>query len=506
MKDRLNLGLGLLSSVWVAIVSFVVVPFYLRFLGLEAYGLIGFFVALQSLFVVLDMGLSATMSREVARCRAHGANRDACNLLHTLQYIYWATAVVIGIGIALAAGFIAEHWLRDTGIPRADLRDAIVLMGLVIGLRWPVALYSGALIGAQRLSVVSILTIIMSTVTNLGAVLVLWQVSASIEAFFAWQALCALLHAASLYVIAWREMGERANVLFDKAGLLRIWRFSGGLSIAALTGVIFMQSDKLVLARLVSLTELGGYMLAATMARALYIVLTPAFNVIYPKMTALLADGTTAELATYYRVGTRLLVAAIVPASTFASFFSYELLMLWTGDAAVAALVAPIVPLIVAGTVLNGVMHFPYALQLAAGNSRLPATINLILLVLFVPMLIVLASSFGIYGGALAWLGLNSCYILLGTWLTHRTILPGLGARWILQDVGVPFLLCAGVSAAGAVAARAPDLPVLVQLGLGAASAGVALLLCLVILTPSASILPSTRLRLVTLFKPSPRN
>lgn len=38
-----NLIAGLVNSVWSALVGLAVVPFYLDYLGVEAYGLIGFF-------------------------------------------------------------------------------------------------------------------------------------------------------------------------------------------------------------------------------------------------------------------------------------------------------------------------------------------------------------------------------------------------------------------------------------------------------------------------------
>lgn len=41
----------------------------------------------------------------------------------------------------------------------------------------------------------------------------------------------------------------------------------------------------------------------------------------------------------------------------------------------------------------------------------------------------------------MAWLVLHVLYVLLGTWLTHRRLLKGVGARWLLQDVGIPLLL-----------------------------------------------------------------
>jgi len=44
---------------------------------------------------------------------------------------------------------------------------------------------------------------------------------------------------------------------------------------------------------------------------------------------------------------------------------------------------------------------------------------------------------------------LHVLYLLIGTWLTHRRLLPGLAARWAGVEVGVPLGVSAVVFVAG---------------------------------------------------------
>jgi O-antigen/teichoic acid export membrane protein len=119
-------------------------------------------------------------------------------------------------------------------------------------------------------------------------------------------------------------------------------------------------------------------------------------------------------------------------------------------------------------------MHFPYALQLAFGNSRLPLVINSTLLVIFVPLLIVLSVKFGIVGAAAAWAILNLLYLFLGTWLTHQELLPGIGWRWLGGDVGVPLFASLILVGGGCLAVRTLDLPAPAAMLIGLALAGLA--------------------------------
>jgi O-antigen/teichoic acid export membrane protein len=72
-SGKVNVASGLVSNIWVALVSIVAVPVYLRYLGIEAYGLIGILASLQAFMSLLDLGMSPAFNREVARlsCSVH---------------------------------------------------------------------------------------------------------------------------------------------------------------------------------------------------------------------------------------------------------------------------------------------------------------------------------------------------------------------------------------------------------------------------------------------------
>ena len=63
---RRNIYFNYASQAYVALVGIAMVPLYLKYLGLEAYGLIGFFATAQAWIQLLDFGLSPTLGREAA--------------------------------------------------------------------------------------------------------------------------------------------------------------------------------------------------------------------------------------------------------------------------------------------------------------------------------------------------------------------------------------------------------------------------------------------------------
>jgi O-antigen/teichoic acid export membrane protein len=260
----------------------------------------------------------------------------------------------------------------------------------------------------------------------------------------------------------------------DLAGVQRIWRFSAGLAVTAVIAVVFLQSDKVILGKIVPLADLGRYTLAWIAARSLYVLTAPTFSAIYPQMSSLHAAGDLQEITQLYRLGTRLLTAVLFPAAVFLAMFSTTIFTFWTGDAQLAKSLTLVVAWLLLGTALNSAMHFPYALQLAFGKSSLPMAINITLLMVFMPLLVLLSLRFGIVGAAAAWAILNVLYLFLGTWLTHRHMLQGIGLNWLCGDVGVPLLVSLGIVGGGGIALRFLDLAPSAAAAIGIVFAGLA--------------------------------
>ena len=439
MSLKRNFTVGLLTSIWSALLGLAVVPLYLKYLGIESYGLIGFFATTQAILQLLDLGLSPTINREVSRCSASGNMLKARNLLHTLAVVYWAMAAVIALAIVVLSPLIANHWLQSEHLSRETVAHALMLMGLVVACRWPVGLYMGALMGMQRIALSSTIGAVFGTLSSLGAVAVLAFVSPTIEAFFIWQACVGIVYGIVTRIITWQVVGsinEFRQFAFDD--LRQIWRFSAGISVIAVTGVILIQMDKVLLSRLLSLEDFGRYVLAGVIANGLYILLTPLFNAVYPRMTALVAAGETEKLIELYKNGTRLFLAFFFPIAITAAVFSEDLLYLWTRNQQLATSTALISSFLILGTALNGVMHFPFALQLAYGSTRLPLTIAVALIIALAPLIVILAFSYGAIGGAIAWFMLNISYLFFGTWMTHKKLLKGQAIRWLMHSVCIP--------------------------------------------------------------------
>lgn len=439
MRLARNMAAGMASSVVVVMVNLAALPLYLRLLGMEAYGLIGFYATLQTVLQVLDLGLSATVSREIAHGAETGQQRRSASLLRTLGLVYAGMAIIVACVVALAAPWIGSHWLQAEALPENTIAHAVVLMGVNLACRWPISLYNGALAGSHHLLRSAATSIIFNICAAVASIVVLTWGVRSIQAFFVVQAVFGLFQTIALRMLARRAVGE-IGAPYDFRDLRRVWHFSAWMGSAAIAGLLVSQFDKLVLSRTVSLDSFAHYMLAALLVSGLQIFTAPAFNTLFPKFSSLIARGDTDSLEYLYLSATRLFATALFAVAFAIAFQTRSALSLWLGSAAVAESVAPIAAWLVLGSALNGLMYFPYALQLAAGRPRLASFISLGLLVTMIPTVVVLATHFGGVGAAISWAGINACYVVVGTWLTGRLVMGFAGRTWLLRGAAIPLI------------------------------------------------------------------
>lgn len=418
-------------------------PLYIKYLGLEAYGLIGIFALMQGWLALLDMGMTPTISREMARFTAGDHPLQFLgDLLRAFEVLCLGMGLCIGFGTWVAADWLAGDWLKAERLPVAEVAQAIVLMGWVVALRLLEGLYRGAVVGLQRQVWLNGASVVLATARWAGAVVLLMYVP-TVAAFFIWQGIVSAISAAVFGIFVRRCLpplppGPRISL----PALNQVKGFTTGMMATTLLAILLTQVDKLLLSRLLSLSDFARYTFAATVAGALLQLVMPISQAYLPRMTEL-AGREDGSGATLYHRGAQLISALILPPALMMVFFGEALLRIWTGNADMAAHADLLLALLAVGMLLNGWMYMPYIGHLARGWSGFVAKMNLVAVIFFAPAVAWGAFEFGALGAAGAWIALNLGYIAIGAPLMLRQTLPGETGAWLVKDLLLPAGACA---------------------------------------------------------------
>jgi len=441
------------SQIYVSLVGILMVPMYVKYMGAEAYGLVGFFAMLQAWFSLLDIGMTPTISRESARYR--GGASDALSyrrLVQALEVVFLVVAIVGGTAMLAGSSYIARDWLHALVLPPEQVLTAVQLMAFIIAMRWMAGLYRGAISGSERLVWLAGFNAAIATIRFGGVLPLLMFVGTTPILFFGYQLAVAVVELVVLFVYTHRllpPIDAGTRVRWNWAPLRPLLRFSLTIAFTSSVWVIATQTDKLVLSRLLPLADYGHFTLAVLVASGVLLLSGPIGSAIMPRLARLEAEGRHAQLIEVYRHATQLVVMVAGVASITIAFSAEALLWAWTGDAGLARRAAPTLVLYAAGNGILAVAAFPYYLQFAKGDLRLHLIGNAIFVAMLIPLVVWATIAFGAVGAGFVWLGVNMLSFVAWLPLVHRKFEPGLNLRWYTNDIA---LIVAAISLAGCVA------------------------------------------------------
>ncbi|MFH1287745.1 MAG: oligosaccharide flippase family protein, partial [bacterium] len=353
-----NIVANVVGNIWQALMVLIFVPLYIKFLGIESWGIIGIFATIQVMFGLLDVGLSSTLNREMARLSIlPGKEQEMRNLVRTLEVLYWSIVVFVGIiGVSLSP-FIAHHWVKAEQLSPKTIEQAFLIIGFVMALQMPIGFYSGGLMGLQRQVLLNVINVCMSTLRGAGAVLILWLISPTIQAFLLWQIVISIINIFLLVLFLWSNLPLSENkAVFQKQLLIGISKFTGGMSGIAILAVILTQLDKIILSKMLSLEVFGYYALASAIATSLYRLIGSVSSGIYPRFSQLVSIGDQEGLKQLYHKSCQFMSVLILPVAIVVAAFSYEILLLWTKNPIIAEQSYILVSILICGTAFSGLV------------------------------------------------------------------------------------------------------------------------------------------------------
>lgn len=441
---RRALGISILSRGWAAALALLAVPLYLRFLGVEAYGVVGLFTSFSILVGFLDLGLGATLTRELARLSARTSTlADSRDLLRTFELAYVLIALLIGLLVILCSVPVSQYWVQAQVLERAEIAHALVLAGVALACQWPTNLYNSGLAGVHRQVQLGVATIVFATFRVVITLAAVWWMP-SLESFF-WAQICSMmLQTLGTRWMLWKalELGEH-RPSFRLSIIRSSLRFAGGMTGIAITSIILTQTDKVILSKALNLADFGVYVVAGTLATGLYMLISPMFSVMYPRFSSLIHVGDNAKLIDLYHTSSQTMAALVIPVALVVAVFSHEVLYVWTGNDGLSQQGGWILAFLIIGNACNGIMNMPYALQLASGWTKLAFWVNVGAIALLVPLIWWAAANFGAVGGAAVWALLNMGYVILTPQIMHRRLIPREKIAWYWAGVAWPVLVCA---------------------------------------------------------------
>jgi O-antigen/teichoic acid export membrane protein len=395
-----NSVLNLLGQILPMLVGIFTIPYIVRGLGPDGYGILSIAYMVLGYFGIFDLGLSRATVRFVA---AHlGPDQ-----IHKVPELVWTSLfllVALGCaGGALLAAFVpmaVTHWFK---MPSSFVPQARASL-FILAASMPVMLSNDALRGvleaAQRFDLVNYVKVPGSILFYLLAALaipfgihvpgiVLLLVLVRLTTSFAYLTLC-------LRVFP----GLRGRIRFSRDAARPLAAFGGWIMVSNMTGPIFGWMERFMIATFLSVGMLTYYsvpfdlvskiaVFPASIAPALF----PFFSYHGSSTGNIVSDVTSRAL--------KYLLLVMTPGTVIFVFFGRNILQLWMGNE-FAEHSTVVLQITAVAFFLNAFAFIPYTSVQALGRPDLKAILDLITLPLYAITSWWLMRRVGINGAAVA--------------------------------------------------------------------------------------------------------
>lgn len=446
-KNNLNLGnvaanvVARMSSICLNIAA---VPLLVKYLGFEAYGVIGFYNVVIAIVALLEVGLPLAINRAVAQFSSSDDDGvEISKVIKSFEFILGSMAILIALAWMLCSQFISESWLVSETNNSLDIVGAVFLIGILVGFRFPIGLYTSVLGGLQKQVIMNLLIIIFSWLRICIPLLAVVILNFSLVEFLELQ-----IWVSAAELIIFRYVAWSSHCKFDKkssfsiALVVREGKLAISIGAMAAIAIIIGQLDKIMVSGLIELEMFGLYSIAAMFGLVLTTLGYPFSSAVFPQFSQALQNSDNEKVKQLFHSYMSIFIPCLFSVSAPLLIFTSDILNIYLLGAAVSDSQVKLIQLFVIGGVFAGILCLPNSLIIASGNLNALIRYNLGTILIYPVILYSLIAQFGAVGAALSFVVYQgvSCFaiILISNSLSRISKLYLIFARYLL----LPTLVC----------------------------------------------------------------
>lgn len=309
----------------------ILIPFIIKTLGKESFGLWSLIWSFLAIFELADFGFGASVIKYVADARGKGDKQRLQKIVCTLFWNYMFLGALVMAGIAASLLFFNQVF----EIPPDQARMAnfvLLILGFRSALYLPLGLFRGVLVGFQKMNVANAYKA-LSNLLYLVAVLIILTLTPDIRVLAAINVFTGIIPMFAMMVHCRRMMPSLSIKprYFDTSLVKELSSFSLYFSLIQIAGMIATRADAMIIKLFLPLEMVGIYSIGMRLSEKATMFCSHLSRALSPVFAELHgADEQSNIKATHY-MGAKLTMAFATPLLLGLALLSEPLILAWTG-------------------------------------------------------------------------------------------------------------------------------------------------------------------------------
>lgn len=438
-----NLLANFVGKLWNILAVYAFTPIYIQLLGMENFGLISFYTIILSFVSLMDVGLSATLSREFAKDSSKDSQNDKLITLKTLETVYLFVTIIFVVLFFIFSDLIATYWLNIQAVDSQKAKICIRFMGTMAAGQILINFYVGGFIGIEKQVKASSILVALGIFRSAVVVLILLYLDKNIESFFLWQMFVTLSFVFIFRFILIFAITNKYflpnNISFNKTKLKSVGAFAGGMFLISVVASINTQIDKLIISKVMSIQNLGYYTLSTTLSQVVLAIAAPFSTIFLPRFTNLYAIKSRVLAEKKFHFFLKLMSSILAPLSIVLILFAMPILILWTNNYSLSEKCVKFIPFTIIGTFALVSQIPSFCIILANGYTKLNNIIGICSIFFTIPAYYYGIKHFGAIAAAICWCVSQLIITIIFNYFVNEKYFVGEAMwRWFMKDVIFP--------------------------------------------------------------------
>jgi len=320
------------STIYIAVLNFILVPILLNNLGLISYGLIGV-VNLFSMIGYISLfgfGMASVIPKYIAEYRSKNKFDRINELVNTSLLLFAIIGLILFILLRLPLGLILDSFSGIAESYRKTLSDIITMVLFSYIFQFPLIILRGTLEGLLMFKLIHISIILVET---FKAVSIYIMVRNGFT--FEYVIYVNLIGAFILFIIfsygVFFVFAEYKISQISFNSLKSISKYSSYMFAGRITSVIYNNADRLMISVFLSPSIMGLYEVLKKIPDLINRFLGIAVSTIIPITSSLQDDRKEEKIKILFHKGFRIYFSFIAPVIILFMIFSDEFLLIWLG-------------------------------------------------------------------------------------------------------------------------------------------------------------------------------
>jgi O-antigen/teichoic acid export membrane protein len=397
-----NTLLNFVSQAGYLLVGVATIPFIVRGLGVERFGLLSIAWVAPEYFTFIDLGLGRATTKYVAEALGKGDKDHMPRLAWTAVTAQILLGLLGALALVSITPVLTAYILNIPAALEAEARGMFHLLALSIPSILVSSSLTGILAAAQRFDLVNAVGASFNIANSLMALLGVLYFRWSLNEIVAMLVVSKFLALIAYYWLCIRVFPSLAGLPRPHPAELRtLLTFGRWVTVSSVVVPVLLYLDRFIIGALLTMAAVAYYAIPYEIVTRLWIIPASLVAALFPAFSTLTGQGQRERLASLLARSMKWVLLTLGPGVVIITAFARDILQLWLGSE-FARESTPALQILAVGVLVNSMVQVQYALVQALGRPDLTAKFHLAQLPLHALLVWWLVGLWGTTGAALA--------------------------------------------------------------------------------------------------------